>query len=112
MIVALLSVVACDDDSKKEKPEYEVEIYFSEDVKIVWQKMKAERAFKKPRIHVDHPEGVKVTHDERQPRKKTVFDFAPVALPIMLALFLVAALRCGRSTRSCLTLNSDFASSV
>lgn len=86
----LLLVAACDDDSKKEKPEHEVEIYFSDGVKIYLREMKAEREFKKPRVHVDHPDNVKVTNEERTPRKKIVFDFSHIALSGMLLLLALA----------------------
>lgn len=93
MIVVLLSIAACDDD-KKEKPEYEVEIYFSEDVKIEWQTMKAERGFKKPTVQVHHPEGVEVTHVEREPRKKTVIDFEQLSwLALLASLFAISLFR-------------------
>lgn len=97
IIVAMLLIGACDDDDEKKDPEYEVEIYYSKDVKIRWfERDKNDPGFKKPRIHVDHPKGVATTHDERPPRRKTVYDFAPIALPAILILLLAAALRSGR----------------
>ncbi len=98
MILTLFSVTACDDD-KKDKPEYEVEVLFSEDVKIEWIKMKAERDFKKPKVQVHHPGGVEVTHVEREARKKVVYDFAPLPpLALLISILTMAILLLTKSS--------------
>ena len=93
IIAALLSVAACDDDPDK-KPKYEVEIYVSDDLKWEIHEVKSERRFKKPLVEVHHPEGVDVRHVERKPRKTTVYDFAPVDLPALLAGLLTVVISC------------------
>lgn len=101
LVAVLLLAGACDDDDDVNKtPRYDVTILISEHIDIEPNgdtiiKIKPERRFKKPRIEVHTPEGVDVVKVPRPKRKGTVYDFAPIALPAIIILVLVAALRSG-----------------
>jgi hypothetical protein len=97
IVAALCFTAACDGDERKAgEKKYEVTIYVSDHIQGEIINVKPERKFTKPRIEIHAPEGVTIVPKETKPRRTTVVDFAPIALPVLIALLLIAALRRSR----------------